>query len=94
MHDWQRAVCAGRTAGQLYGKLESIIDSNVCSECGVERKGVWREGEGGGSLYSAIHISPYLPITSSVRIHDTEAAADLSQIRTIPQCQCLISNSV
>ena len=42
MHDWQRAVCAGRTAGQLYGKLESIIDSNVCSECGVERKGVWR----------------------------------------------------
>ena len=32
---------------------------------------------------------------NKLRIHDTEAAAaDLSQIRTIPQCQCLISNSV
>lgn len=65
-------MCAGRTAGQLCGKLESIIDSNVCSECGVERKGVWREGEGGGSLYSAIHISPYLPITSSESVFMTQ----------------------
>ena len=67
-----------------YGKLESIIDSNVCRAgelCGVERKG---EVRGGGGPGPAIHISPYLPITSSVRIHDTEAAADLSQSVQFP----------
>ena len=78
------AVCGGRY-GQLYGKLESIIDSNVCRAgelCGVERKG---EGGWGGYPIPAIHISPYLPITSSVRIHDTEAAAaDLSQSVQFP----------
>ena len=73
--------CAG--TGQLYsGKLESIILTVMCvelsSECGVERKGV--VGEGGGSPSSpALHISPYLPITSSALIHDTAAAVDLSQ---------------
>ena len=78
------AVCGGRSGQLYYGKLESIIDSNVCRAgelCGVERKG---EVRGGGYPSPAIHISPYLPITSSVRIHDTEAAADLSQSVQFP----------
>ena len=55
-------MCGGRT-GQLHGKLESIIDSVMCVEqCGVERKGVVREGGGGPS--PARHISHYLPITA------------------------------